>query len=55
MAFADLGWLVFLSPTLTHFLSPCNLAMGMRGEASVCLWLLVMGVNIQRWKEQTDA
>jgi Domain of unknown function (DUF4386) len=55
MAFAGLGWLVFLSPTLTHFLSPYNLAVGMLGEASVCLWLLVMGVNVQRWKEQAGA
>jgi Domain of unknown function (DUF4386) len=55
MAFAGLGWLVFLSPTLTHFLSPYNLAVGMLGEASVCLWLLVMALDVQRWKEQASA
>jgi hypothetical protein len=55
MAFAGLGWLVFLSPTLTHFLSPYNLALGLVGEGSVSLWLLVMGVNVQRWKEQASA
>ena len=29
VAFAGLGWLVFLSPTLTHYLSPYNLALGL--------------------------
>jgi hypothetical protein len=55
MAFAGLCWLVFLSPTLTHSLSPYNLASGLLGEGSVSLWLLVMGVNVQRWKEQAGA
>jgi hypothetical protein len=55
MAFAGLGWLVFLSPTLTHSLSPYNLALGLLGEGSVSLWLLLMGVNVQRWKEQAGA
>ena len=55
MAFAGLCWLVFLSPTLTHYLSPYNLALGLLGEGSVSLWLLVMGVNVQRWKEQASA
>jgi hypothetical protein len=55
MAFAGLGWLVFLSPTLTHFLPPYNLALGLLGEASLSLWLLVRGLDVQRWKEQASA
>ena len=55
VAFAGLCWLVFLSPTLTYYLSPYNLALGLVGEASLSLWLLVMGVNVQRWKEQAGA
>jgi hypothetical protein len=55
MAFAGLCWLAFLSPPLANYLSPCNLAFGLLGEASVCLWLLVMGVNAQRWTEQATA
>jgi hypothetical protein len=53
MAFAGLSWLTFLLPWLANHLSPYNLACGLIGEASVFLWLLVMGVNVQRWKEQT--
>jgi Domain of unknown function (DUF4386) len=55
MAIAGLGWLTFLSPPLVTYLSPYNMAAGLLGEASVFLWLLVMGVNVQRWKEQASA
>ena len=51
MAFAGLGWLTFLSPALAHHLVPYILAAGI-GEISLTLWLLVAGVNAQRWKEQ---
>jgi len=55
MAFAGLGWLTFLSTPLVNHLSPYNLASGLLGDVSVFLWLLVMGVNVQRWKEQASA
>jgi hypothetical protein len=55
MAFAGLGWLTYLSNPLVNHLSPYNLASGLLGEASVFLWLLVKGVNVQRWKEQASA
>ncbi len=52
MAIAGLGWLTYLSPPLANYLSPYNLAAGLLGQASLCLWLLVMGVNSQRWRQQ---
>jgi hypothetical protein len=55
MAFGGLGWLTFLSPPLANYLSPYNLAPGLLGEGSLTLWLLVMGVNVHRWKEQASA
>jgi hypothetical protein len=55
MAFGGLGWLTFLSPTLAKSLSPYNMAPGILGEAALTLWLLVFGVNEQRWKEQASA
>jgi Domain of unknown function (DUF4386) len=55
MAIGGLGWLTFLSPSLADDLSPYIFAPGVLGEASLTLWLLVMGVNVQRWKEQATA
>src|SRR6202041_693246 len=55
MAFAGLGWLTFLSPTLANYLSPYIQVLGVLAEGSLMLWLLVMGVNVQRWKEQASS
>jgi hypothetical protein len=54
MAVAGLGWLTFLSPPLANHLSPYNLASGILGQGLVMLWLLVMGVNVERWRQQFD-
>jgi hypothetical protein len=55
MAFAGVGLLTFLVPPLASSLSPYNLALDILGEASLTLWLLVMGVNAERWIERTRA
>jgi hypothetical protein len=55
MTLAALGYLIFLSPPLADSLSPYNLVPGALGEASLTLWLLVVGVNVQRWKVQANA
>ncbi len=55
MAFTGLGYLTLLSKPLANYLSPYNLAPAALGETSLMLWLLVIGVNVQRWKEQASA
>ena len=55
MGFAGLGWLTFLFPPLADYVSPYNLVLGFLAELALMLWLLVMGVNVQRWKEQARA
>jgi hypothetical protein len=35
------------------YLSPYNLLPGIVGEGALTLWLLAMGVNGERWKEQS--
>ncbi len=55
MAAAGLGWLAFLYPPLANALSPYVLVLGFVAELLLMLWLLVKGVNVQRWKEQTSA
>lgn len=55
MAIGGLGWLTFLSPSLARSLSPYNLAPGIIGEGALTLWLLVKGVDAERWWEQAGA
>jgi hypothetical protein len=55
MIFAGLGWLTFLSPSLAKHLYPYVLAPGVIGEGSLTLWLLLRGVNPDRWKQQALA
>jgi len=55
MAFGGLGWLTFLSPPLSNYLSPYNMAPGILGEAALTVWLLAVGLNAQRWNEQANA
>ena len=54
MALAGVGWLIFLSP-LENRLSTYLKVLGFVAELSLCLWLLVMGVNVQRWEEKVSA
>jgi hypothetical protein len=55
MAFGGLGWLTFISPSLADSISPFNMLPGVLGEGLLTLWLLVFGVNAQRWMEQESA
>ncbi len=55
MAFGGLGWLTFLSPALAKSLSPYNLFPGILGEGALTPWLLIFGLNVQRWNEQASA
>ena len=55
MALAGLGYLTYLSPPLAHSLFPWNVAPGGLGEGLLTLWLLVFGVNAERWQEQAGA
>jgi len=55
MALAGLGWLIFLFPPLANSLSHYILPLGFLAELLLLLWLLVKGVNVQRWKEQASA
>jgi uncharacterized membrane protein YuzA (DUF378 family) len=41
-----------LSPPLQDYLYPYILLPSGVAEVSLCLWLLVIGVNVQRWKDQ---
>lgn len=52
LAIAGLGWVTFLSPPLASHLFPYIAGASALGEIPLELWLIVIGVNNQRWKEQ---
>jgi Domain of unknown function (DUF4386) len=41
---------LILSPAVANRLFPAILVPAFIGEVSLCLWLLVKGVNVERWK-----
>lgn len=55
IALSGLSWLLFLARPLTGPVLSFVGLLGILGEASLMLWLLFMGVNAQRWKEQASA
>ena len=50
-----LGWLIFLSPPLANSLFPYIAAVAALAEPFLILWLLLVGVNVQRWNERALA
>ena len=55
LAISGLGWVTYLSPPLAHHVYPFIAAASALGEIPLELWLIVKGVNVQRWKEQASA
>lgn len=48
---AGLGWLTFISPSLGNQLFMYVLLLGLVGSVSIILWLLIKGVNLEKWNE----
>ena len=44
-----------LAPALANRLFPAILIPAFVGEASLCRWLIVKGVNVSKWQEQVSA
>ncbi len=60
MALAGMGWLSMglsrlLALPFARAMSPYLMAIGITGEVTLTLWLLVAGVSVERWKEQAGA
>jgi hypothetical protein len=49
---AGANYFTFLSPALSHRLTPYNYIPGLVAEGALTLWLLVVGLNEERWKEE---
>ncbi len=54
LAIDGLGWMTYLYPPLAYHLFPFIAAASALAELPLQLWLLVVGVNDQRWKEQAS-
>ena len=52
MALAGLGWLAYLSPPVQQHLGLVIDGLGVLAEASLMLWLLVVGVDKEKWVER---
>jgi len=55
VAISGLGWVTYLSPQLANHLWPAIATASALGEIPLEFWLIVMGLNVQRWKEQASA
>jgi len=45
---------LLLAPKVANALFPAILVPAFIGELSLCLWLLVKGVNVARWEERAS-
>ena len=55
LAISGLGWVIYLYPPLAyHLFIPYIASASALGEIPLEFWLIVMGVNVQRWKEQAS-
>ena len=52
---SGLGWVTYVYPPLANYLSLYIAAASALGEIPMELWLIVKGVNVQRWKERASA
>lgn len=43
---------ILFAPTLSGWINPAILVLPLIGESSFCIWLLIKGVNIEKWHEK---
>ncbi|HEY1804201.1 MAG TPA: DUF4386 family protein [Terracidiphilus sp.] len=55
MMLAGLGWLAFLVPTVAKHTAIGIEVLGVAAEGLLMLWLLTMGVNVEKWDRQERA
>jgi Domain of unknown function (DUF4386) len=54
LAIDGLGWMTFMTPPFASYLFPVIAVASAFAEIPLQLWLLVVGVNPQRWKDQAS-
>lgn len=51
-AISGLGWMMYIDPPVAVRLFPVIAAASALGEVTMTFWLLVAGVNVERWRTQ---
>ena len=54
LAIDGMGWMTFMWPPLGHYLFPIIAVASGLGEIPLLLWLLIYGVNNERWKARAE-
>jgi hypothetical protein len=54
LAIDGLAWMTFVSPPLGHYLFPVIAVASGLAEIPLQLWLLIFGVNNERWRAQAE-
>jgi len=54
LAIDGFGWMTFMSPPLGHYLFPIIAVASGLAEIPLQLWLLIFGVNNERWRAQAE-
>jgi hypothetical protein len=52
MVLAGLGWLLYLVPAVTRHFGMGIEILGVAAEGLLMLWLLIKGVNVQKWQKR---
>jgi hypothetical protein len=55
LTISGVGWMIFLCPPFAHSVFHYIAIASALGEIPLQLWLLIMGVNSERWKAQANA
>ncbi len=46
---------LIIAPEITDYLFPAILLPSLIGELTLCLWLIIKGVNITKWQQKVVA
>lgn len=55
MMLAGLGWIAILVPAVARHIAVGTEVLGVAAEGLLMLWLLIMGVNVEKWQKQQRA
>jgi hypothetical protein len=55
LSYVTNSFALYLSPALSRLLTPFLLASAGIPEMVLCVWLIVKGLNVQKWQKKEEA